>query len=179
MVQNIRRVGKQFRPTRQEDAHEYLRQLIDCMHEEILKANGVKLGDKRAETTLINRVFGGKLQNALVCPKCAYSSKTFNDYQDLSLEITGGISSVSESLKAFTRSEVLGRGNEWSCEGCKRKVQASKQMTIAKASNVLVLHLKRFSFGNIYGNSSLFLTITQAYVVLMWHRQHVCVYLRI
>ena len=39
MVQNIRRVGKQFRPMRQEDAHEYLRQLLDCMHEEILKGD--------------------------------------------------------------------------------------------------------------------------------------------
>ena len=42
MVQNIRRVGRQFRPMRQEDAHEYLRQLLDCMHEEVLKANNVK-----------------------------------------------------------------------------------------------------------------------------------------
>lgn len=40
MVSNIKRVGKQFKPLRQEDAHEYLRQLLDCMHEEILKGNG-------------------------------------------------------------------------------------------------------------------------------------------
>jgi ubiquitin carboxyl-terminal hydrolase 36/42 len=81
MVQNIRRVGKQFRPMRQEDAHEYLRLLIDCMHEEILKAHGVKLSDKNSDTTMINRIFGGKLRNELKCPKCGYSSKTFNNFQ--------------------------------------------------------------------------------------------------
>lgn len=94
MVQNIRRVGKQFRPNRQEDAHEYLRQLLDCMHEEILKANHIKTSDgKIAETTLISQVFGGYLQNELKCPLCRYSSKTFNHFQDLSLEICGGITS--------------------------------------------------------------------------------------
>jgi hypothetical protein len=60
MTSNIRRVGRQFRPMRQEDAHEYLRQLLDCMHEEVLKANKVKSTDaEMAETTLISRVFGG------------------------------------------------------------------------------------------------------------------------
>ena len=94
MVQNIRRVGKQFRPNRQEDAHEYLRQLLDCMHEEIMKANNVKTSDgKLAETSLISRVFGGYLRNELKCSKCTFSSKTYNHFQDLSLEITGGISS--------------------------------------------------------------------------------------
>ena len=94
MVQNIRRVGRQFRPMRQEDAHEYLRQLLDCMHEEALKASNVKTSDgKISETTLISRVFGGYLCNELKCPTCTYSSKTYNHFQDLSLEVSGGISS--------------------------------------------------------------------------------------
>lgn len=94
MVQNIRRVGKQFRPNRQEDAHEYLRQLLDCMHEEILKANNIKSSDgKVAETTLISRVFGGYIRNELKCLSCNYSSKTYNHFQDLSLEVSGSINS--------------------------------------------------------------------------------------
>jgi ubiquitin carboxyl-terminal hydrolase 36/42 len=102
MVQSIRRVGKQFRPHRQEDAHEYLRQLLDCMHEEILKANNVKISDgKVAETTLISRVFGGSLRNELKCLSCRFSSKTYNHFQDLSLEISGGISSGDFIHKKF------------------------------------------------------------------------------
>ena len=106
MVQNIRSVGKQFRPMRQEDAHEYLRKLIDCMHEEILKSYGVKTQDnngKLAETTLIFRIFGGLLRNELKCLKCNHSSKTFNSFLDLSLEITKGVTSLSSAIKAFTQ----------------------------------------------------------------------------
>lgn len=104
MVQNIRRVGRQFRPMRQEDAHEYLRQLLDCMHEEALKANNVKTSDgKIAETTLISRVFGGYLCNELKCSTCTYSSKTYNHFQDLSLEVSGGISSGISSCKFIMR----------------------------------------------------------------------------
>jgi ubiquitin carboxyl-terminal hydrolase 36/42 len=68
MVYNVRRVGKQFKQGRQEDAHEYLRQLLDTMHEEVLKANRIKLSDgKVSETTFIGRVFGGDLCNELRC----------------------------------------------------------------------------------------------------------------
>jgi ubiquitin C-terminal hydrolase len=124
MVQNIRRVGKQFRPMRQEDAHEYLRQLLDCFHEECLKVNKKKTSDgKISETTLISRVFGGYLCNELKCSSCSYSSKTYNHFQDLSLELSGGISSIKDSLKAFIKPEKLSSGNEWKCDGCKKKVQ--------------------------------------------------------
>jgi ubiquitin carboxyl-terminal hydrolase 36/42 len=124
MVTSIRRVGKQFKPLRQEDAHEYLIQLLDCMHEEILKANNVKLSDgKIAKTDLISRVFGGSLCNTLSCSKCDYVSKTTNDFQDLSLDITQGVRSVTDAINAFTKAEFLTAGNEWKCEKCKMKVK--------------------------------------------------------
>ena len=79
MVHNVRRVGKQFRPQRQEDAHEYLRLLLDCMHEEVLKANGVKLSDgKVAETTFVSRVFGGDFCNELKCSKVSENTRRRN-----------------------------------------------------------------------------------------------------
>lgn len=152
MVNCIRRVGKQFKPFRQEDAHEYLRQLLDCMHEEVLKQNGLKTADgKKAETTVISRIFGGYLCNTLTCTRCQYTSKTYNHFQDLSLEIRQGIQGVENAIDAFTKLENLTQGNEWKCDGCKNKVKATKQMTIQEVPNVLVLHLKRFSFGNMFG----------------------------
>jgi ubiquitin carboxyl-terminal hydrolase 36/42 len=58
------------------------------MHEEVLKANGLKLSDgKVAETSFINRIFGGYLCSELKCSQCGYSSKTYNHFQDLSLEV--------------------------------------------------------------------------------------------
>lgn len=124
MISCIRRVGKQFKPFRQEDAHEYLRQLLDCMHEEVLKFNRLKTSDgKKAETTVISRVFGGYLCNTLTCTRCQYTSKTYNHFQDLSLEIRQGINSVNDAIQAFTKIENLTQGNEWKCDGCKNKVK--------------------------------------------------------
>ncbi|RYY82578.1 hypothetical protein EON63_12995 [archaeon] len=70
----------------QEDAHEYLRQLIDCMHEEIIKhnrkINSDKSVDKSVEkSSLIQQIFGGTLCNMLACNKCGYKSKTYNSFQ--------------------------------------------------------------------------------------------------
>eukprot|EP00602_Paraphysomonas_sp_CaronLab_P010687 CAMPEP_0185038222 /NCGR_PEP_ID=MMETSP1103-20130426/33611_1 /TAXON_ID=36769 /ORGANISM="Paraphysomonas bandaiensis, Strain Caron Lab Isolate" /LENGTH=794 /DNA_ID=CAMNT_0027576553 /DNA_START=86 /DNA_END=2470 /DNA_ORIENTATION=+ len=151
MVNSIRRVARQFRPHRQEDSHEYLRELLNCMHEESLKGHHVKSSDGAlAETTVISRVFGGYLCNVLKCCKCKYASRTFNHFQDLSLDVTQGIRSIQDAIASFTKPEKLGNGNEWNCDGCKRKVHAVKQMTISTPPAVLVLHLKRFSFGNMF-----------------------------
>jgi ubiquitin carboxyl-terminal hydrolase 36/42 len=124
MIQNIRAVGRQFRQFRQEDAHEYLRKLIDCFHEEFLKLLGVVSKDPTVlETSMIFQIFGGTLRNELLCPRCQYSSRTYNSFLDLSLELTKGVTSVRAALQAFTQPERLSSGNEWNCDGCKQKVQ--------------------------------------------------------
>eukprot|EP01038_Epipyxis_sp_PR26KG_P006907 gene6907-9459_t len=152
MQTTIRRVGSQFKPFRQEDAHEYLRQLLDKMHEEILDANRIKIKDGRiAETSVISRIFGGYIRNTVSCPKCNYVSQTHNHFQDLSLEIPKGIDSIDAAIAAFIKPENLTNGNEWKCEKCNLKVKAKKQMTLSQLPNVLVLHLKRFSYGNMFG----------------------------
>ncbi|CAN0517500.1 unnamed protein product, partial [Laminaria digitata] len=65
VVQNLRMIGKQFRLGRQEDAHEFLRHLLDKMVDCCLKRRGVKSSapNRLAETTPINRIFGGYLRS--------------------------------------------------------------------------------------------------------------------
>ena len=118
------------------------------MHEESLKVYRVKVSEGAiAHTTLIGKIFGGYLRNELKCSKCSYTSRTYNHFQDLSLELSQGISSIDAAVAMFMKKEKLGKGNEWYCEKCKKKVQAAKQMTISTPPVSLVLHLKRFSYG--------------------------------
>jgi len=94
------------------------------MHEEILKANGVKISDGLiSETTFLSKIFGGYLCNELTCSVCKYTSKTLNHFQDLSLDVHGGINTVQEAIRVFLKPEVLGNGNEWLCGGCNKKVK--------------------------------------------------------
>lgn len=52
-----------FRLGRQEDAHEYLRCVLDAMHEAFLKHIQPKPTPELASTTFVQRIFGGRLRS--------------------------------------------------------------------------------------------------------------------
>lgn len=52
-----------FRLGRQEDSHEYLRCLLDAMHEALLKPYSPRPPPELANTTLVYAVFGGRLRS--------------------------------------------------------------------------------------------------------------------
>lgn len=56
-------LGCRFRLGRQEDAHEYLRCVLDAMHEAFLKHVRPKPPPELAATTFVQRIFGGKLRS--------------------------------------------------------------------------------------------------------------------
>lgn len=152
IVMNIRHVSKSFRIGRQEDSHEFFRLLLDSMQRACLRKANIKVETHpAASTTLVNRVFGGKLRNTLKCAKCQFVSERFDDFLDLSLEINNGIKSVKGALKHFTAVETLDDSNAWKCTSCKQPNRAEKGMTIETCPNVLVVQLKRFDmmFGKI------------------------------
>jgi ubiquitin carboxyl-terminal hydrolase 36/42 len=100
IVSNLRRIGKQFRLGRQEDAHEFMRMLVDGVQTALLKRASVKPSQGRiAETTLIDKVFGGYLRNQLRCSRCGYNSNTYDHCQDISLDVTGSIRSVQQGTQ--------------------------------------------------------------------------------
>lgn len=56
-------IACRFRLGRQEDAHEYLRCVLDAMAEAYLKHLKPKPPPELATTTFIHRIFGGKLRS--------------------------------------------------------------------------------------------------------------------
>jgi len=55
--------------------------------------------------------------------------------------------SLESCLQLFTKSEQLGKGDEWYCPRCKEFHQASKKFSLWKTPQYLIVHLKRFSQG--------------------------------
>lgn len=98
---------------------------------------------KYKPTSLVFAVFGGYLQSQVKCLSCSYESNTYDPFTDLSLSINKS-SSIEKSLHLYCEKEVLDRANKYKCSGCKKMVQARKQLTIYQKSNVLTLQLNRF-----------------------------------
>jgi ubiquitin carboxyl-terminal hydrolase 36/42 len=149
--------GYMFRPGRQEDAHEFLVHLLDTMNDGELRAAGINQHasgwrdglpvSRLDETTFVHRIFGGYFRSQVCCPKCNYRSNTYDPFLDLSLEISKKSSnSVLQALLQFTRKETLDSENKWKCDGCKKYVCPTKQLTVFRPPLALCIQLKRFAF---------------------------------
>ncbi|KAJ2005774.1 hypothetical protein GGI02_001446 [Coemansia sp. RSA 2322] len=144
IVGRLKLVAKHMRIGRQEDAHEFLRLLIDSFQRSLLHGIDPKIDRRIQETTLAHHLFGGYLQSQVKCSRCSHESNTFDPLLDLSLDIQAG-NTVAKALRSFTRPEVLTKDNRYRCEKCSKLVEASKQMTIYSLPRILTLQLKRFS----------------------------------
>ncbi|KAK4795653.1 hypothetical protein SAY86_027979 [Trapa natans] len=60
--------------------------------------------------------------------------------------------SLFSCLDAFLKEEPLGPDDMWYCPGCKEHKQASKKLDLWKLPDILVVHLKRFSYSRFLKN---------------------------
>eukprot|EP01046_Picozoa_sp_COSAG06_P072679 COSAG06_NODE_21376_length_759_cov_1.053030_1_plen_114_part_01 len=77
MVLHVRTIGRQFRRGRQEDAHEFLRCLLDSMQAGCLKhhqlgSGATKLPRRVQETSAVHALFGGHTRSQIRCLRCGY-----------------------------------------------------------------------------------------------------------
>ncbi|KAI3934580.1 hypothetical protein MKX01_034034 [Papaver californicum] len=144
LVMNLRCISRNFRNARQEDAHEYMVNLLESMHKCSLPSGVPSQSSGAYEKSLVHKIFGGRLRSQVKCTQCNYCSNTFDPFLDLSLEINRA-DSLRKALQHFTATEQLDGGEKhYQCQRCKQKVRALKQLTVDKAPCVLSIHLKRF-----------------------------------
>lgn len=143
VVGNIKLIGRQFRLGRQEDAHEFLRYLIEAFQKSCLSGLDSKLDAKIKETSMVHAIFGGYLQSKVTCRSCRHESCVFEPLLDLSLEVRSA-QSLIQAIRQFTAAEVLSKANRYRCESCQRLTEASKQYLVHEAPSVLTIHMKRF-----------------------------------
>ncbi|KAI9125580.1 hypothetical protein K1719_002998 [Acacia pycnantha] len=144
LVVNLRCISRNFRNARQEDAHEYMVNLLESMHKCCLPSGVPSESPSAYERSLVHKIFGGRLRSQVKCHQCLNCSNKFDPFLDLSLEIFKA-DSLQKALSNFTAAEWLDGGErQYQCQRCKQKVRALKQLTIHKAPYVLTIHLKRF-----------------------------------
>lgn len=172
IVQRLKYINRSFQFGRQEDAHEFLRFVIDHMWKACLmnldisvksssaningngNTNGSlanrKLDPRVKETTFINHIFGGYHRSQVLCLSCNTRSNTYDYFMDLMLDIRNA-KSLEEALKKFTQPETLENENAYKCNKCRKMVKAKKKFTVYKAPNVATFQFKRFDSDRIFG----------------------------
>lgn len=118
----LRLVCRNLIPGRQEDAHEFLRCLVEAMEKSYLTRykNHAELDPKVKETTPLNQILGGYLRSAVRCLKCGHVSTTFQHFQDLLLDIRKA-QTLDEALEGYFAKERLD-DDSYHCESCQKKV---------------------------------------------------------
>ena len=91
IYQRLKLIAKHFTFGRQEDAHEFLRYVIDNMWKACLTNfehnNNFKLDHLSKETTIINHIFGGYHRSQVICLHCNEKSNTYDYFMDFMLDI--------------------------------------------------------------------------------------------
>ncbi|XP_049579272.1 ubiquitin carboxyl-terminal hydrolase 3 [Syngnathus scovelli] len=163
-----------FRGYQQQDAHEFMRYLLDHLHRELQHSqngaaepsspgDGLRLASADDKSCLngtpsvVTSIFGGILQNEVNCLICGTESQKFDPFLDLSLDIPsrfrqkrskdqepGPTCTLHECLRSFTDLEELDETELYYCHKCKKRQKSTKKFWIRKLPKVLCLHLKRF-----------------------------------
>ncbi|KAF3591062.1 hypothetical protein DY000_02027252 [Brassica cretica] len=149
LLSQLQSIGIHLGNGKQEDAHEFLRFVVDTMQSVCIKASGYDMPKtkKLEDTTLIGLTFSGYLRSKIKCMKCQEKSERHEKMMDLTVEIDGDISTLEEALRRFTRTEILDGENKYKCGRCKSYERAKKKLKITEPPNVLTIALKRFQSG--------------------------------
>ncbi|KYQ88273.1 peptidase C19 family protein [Tieghemostelium lacteum] len=120
----------------QHDIHELNRILFDAIEHSI---KNTKIED------IFNQLYKGSNIIRIVCQECKTVRDREEFYLDMPVSVKGS-QSVEESLSAFVTPEMLDGKNQYFCETCQKKVNASYGQRIGKLPPILHMHLNRFDY---------------------------------
>nr|XP_055045941.1 ubiquitin carboxyl-terminal hydrolase 44 [Misgurnus anguillicaudatus] len=173
MLHSVWQLIPAFRGYAQQDAQEFLCELLDKVQHELERTRTLTPATVPANQrhlikqvlSVVNTIFHGQLLSQVRCLACDYRSNTIEPFWDLSLEFPERYHSnskdaaqvpcgLTEMLAKFTETEAL-EGEIYACDHCNSKrrrfcskqvvlTEAQKQLMVHKLPQVLRLHLKRF-----------------------------------
>ena len=166
------RLNREWGVDRQQDAKEFFDFLLDCLHEDLninwerspLRPLSTEEEQRREctpmqivsriewerythrESSFISSLFAGQHASRLRCTTCQHTSTTYEAFYSISVEIPrSGRGDIYECLRSYCQEEMLSKDEMWKCSHCRCEREATKQITITRAPQVLVVHFKRFS----------------------------------
>lgn len=162
MLHSVWQLIPAFRGYAQQDAQEFLCELLDKVQHELESASQntnsgcVPQIQKRLikqVLDVVNTIFHGQLLSQVTCLACENQSNTVEPFWDLSLEFPERYHSnskesaaqaschLTEMLAKFTETEAL-EGNIYACDQCNsaRRHNSSKSVTLTEAQKQLMVH---------------------------------------
>lgn len=139
--------GQPLNPNVQQDVSEFCGMLFDrlesCLDQAARDANEPK------RPNLVKRVFGGQLQNELICSEYPaqldHKFVRLEQFQVLPLAIRG-CKTLHDALNNFVTGEMLEGSNAYMCSLCKQKRDTQKRCIIHTWPRLVIFNLKRFEF---------------------------------
>lgn len=102
------------------------------------------------ESSYISERFAGQHASRLRCTTCRGTSTTYEAFYSISIEIPtpeakkGRSWDINDCLRSYCKEERLSGDEVWKCPYCKCEREATKQITITRAPQFMVIHFKRF-----------------------------------
>lgn len=170
LKQTVAAFAPQFNNSYQHDSQEFCSFLMDGLHEDLNRVKkkpyvedvegfGVEDGKVAMESwrkhllrhnSIIVDRCQGMHRSHVTCPHCGKESVKFDIYSSISLPLVPAKNELpiplADCLEKFTAGEQLDEDNAWYCSSCKKHVCALKIMTLWSTPDILILHLKRFTF---------------------------------
>ncbi|PIA50461.1 hypothetical protein AQUCO_01300891v1 [Aquilegia coerulea] len=126
----------------QQDSHEFLTLLLSLLEQSLSHSQVPKA------RTIVQDLFVGSVSHVTRCTKCGQESEAsskMEDFYELELNIKG-LKTLHDSLEDYLSLEELCGENQYFCESCKARVDATRCIKLRTLPDFLNFQLKRCVF---------------------------------